>query len=97
MVNPSNAPGIKAASGIADTGAIEGHVDKFVFHPGFAGFVGVGELENMGTGRATIAGMTGSSLAVTVDVVRLAAWTINGSGSHRNVEFKKRLSYTAFN
>jgi len=36
--------------------------------------------------RATIVGMSGSSLAVTVDAVRLAAWTMIGDGSHRGAE-----------
>ena len=82
-MNPSNAPGIKAASGIADTGAIEGHVDKFVFHPGFAGFVGIGELEDMRTSRAAVASMTGWGLAVAVYTIRVATRAVNGEGGHK--------------
>ncbi len=49
--------------GVTDPGIIEGHVDNLVFHPGIAGFIGIGEMEDMG---AAVAGMTSLGLTVAV-------------------------------
>lgn len=42
----------------------------------------------MGASGTTRVGMTGGSLAMAVDAVRVATWAMNGAGSHRNAEFK---------
>lgn len=44
----------------------------------------------MGTSGTAIAEVPGRGLAVTVDAVRLAAWTMNSDSCHVNSEFQKK-------
>lgn len=44
----------------------------------------------MGTIGTAIADVPGRGLAVTVDAVRLAAWTMDSDSRHVNTEFQKK-------
>lgn len=57
------------ATCITDTGTVEHHLNILVFDARFAGFIGVGKLKPVRTGRATIAKMTSRGLAITIYAV----------------------------
>ena len=61
---------------------------NLVFDARLAGFIGVGELKDVGADGATIANMASRGLPMAIYVVRVATKAVNGDGCHEVMSLK---------